>query len=780
MRINFRKISAIASGILMLGMTAGIAAASNYPQPFVVGSSPNVAVVYGASSLDYGASTTITTSLNTFAPGIGSTGLGSESVKFERSSDLFNLGDSATEVVATSITKSSPGTGLPTLLADGTYLDADNNEFTYTQKIDLGNNINLTHFRDTDLSTTPSLGIKIPSGAHVLNYTLDFTKDPTFTTESMVNTNLPFLGKTYFILSVDNSTAGAFSMTLLDSASTETVTNGGTVTVTAGGNTYTVTPAIFGSTTVKLTINGQTTPSLAKGDTYKLSDGSYVGIKDLIVQNYQGGQQLAEFSIGKGKLVLTDNDEVQLNDESVSGLTSYLTNDSSTTRKLTKIVLSWATDDKQFITPTSDLILPGFGNIKLSMTGMNFPKQEETTVEPDGTTSIQLVAPIKSGTASLNLLYSDATGAITGLGRDSDNLLVTSNTTKLNFNQTANDKWFVASWNNTQDSESYLLSASITTSDNANRTAIKDEVTGTTLCSDLTAGDTCSIGDFYLTVEGVNKSTDYKAVNLSISSGGSFNTLYTAEGLKFFLPWLNNGTGAGDVYFGAGGLYGHNATSWYLFANGTDKDHNLGKGGAFNMTVTSNTNDELELQTVYVAGDGTSGLRIGDTDSYEFYTLSDVTSKIVQDRSSGSQRSAVITYSGTEASAGVYLTSTDTSGGTTTGGLGNVLVTDSQVSTVASKNLIVVGGSCINSAAASLVGGAYCGSAWTTATGIGAGQFLIKKYSSGIAGNSFALLVAGYEAADTQNAATFLTTKTVDTSVGGKGTTSTAPLTSFA
>ena len=50
MRLNFKRISAIASSILMLGMTAGIAAATSYPAPFVVGGSPNVAIVYGSGA----------------------------------------------------------------------------------------------------------------------------------------------------------------------------------------------------------------------------------------------------------------------------------------------------------------------------------------------------------------------------------------------------------------------------------------------------------------------------------------------------------------------------------------------------------------------------------------------------------------------------------------------------------------------------------------------------------------------------------------------------------
>jgi len=125
------------------------------------------------------------------------------------------------------------------------------------------------------------------------------------------------------------------------------------------------------------------------------------------------------------------------------------------------------------------------------------------------------------------------------------------------------------------------------------------------------------------------------------------------------------------------------------------------------------------------------------------------------------------------AEEGTTVTSTEgATSGTTQ--LGNVIVKDSEVSNVATKNLIVVGGSCINSAAAALVGGAKCGASWTEATGVGSGQFLIKGYASSDITSKLALLVAGYDAADTKNAATYLTNKAIDTSKEYKGTSSTS------
>ena len=79
-----------------------------------------------------------------------------------------------------------------------------------------------------------------------------------------------------------------------------------------------------------------------------------------------------------------------------------------------------------------------------------------------------------------------------------------------------------------------------------------------------------------------------------------------------------------------------------------------------------------------------------------------------------------------------------------------------------------------------MVGGAYCGAAWTEETGVGLGEFLIKSYSDSSITSEMALLVAGYDVADTVKAAIYLRTQTVDTSTGGIGTTSTSALTAFA
>ena len=168
-----------------------------------------------------------------------------------------------------------------------------------------------------------------------------------------------------------------------------------------------------------------------------------------------------------------------------------------------------------------------------------------------------------------------------------------------------------------------------------------------------------------------------------------------------------------------------------------------------------------------------------DTDIYKDMDYYGVI--VTTDRSESDQYTATISYPNNQVYAQIYMAeeSASITAGTSGSGisttLGNILFKDTETSSYANKNIIVVGGSCVNSAAASLVGGAYCGADWTDATGVGSGEYLIKGYQdSSLAPGKLALLVAGYEAADTANAVTYLTKKNPDTSKAWKGTTSTS------
>ncbi len=144
------------------------------------------------------------------------------------------------------------------------------------------------------------------------------------------------------------------------------------------------------------------------------------------------------------------------------------------------------------------------------------------------------------------------------------------------------------------------------------------------------------------------------------------------------------------------------------------------------------------------------------------------------DSGDSDQPIATISYPDEQVYAQIYMAANDatvtagTAGTSTTTQLGDVLVKDSEVTSVSSKNLVVVGGSCINSVAAKLVGGAYCGPMWTEKTGVGSGQFLIQSFGDAYTTGKVALLVAGYDVADTANAGKYLRTQTVKTDASTK------------
>ena len=87
------------------------------------------------------------------------------------------------------------------------------------------------------------------------------------------------------------------------------------------------------------------------------------------------------------------------------------------------------------------------------------------------------------------------------------------------------------------------------------------------------------------------------------------------------------------------------------------------------------------------------------------------------------------------------------------------VVTEGEVSRV------IVGGSCINQAAADLLGiGRLCGADFTAATGVGSGQAMIKVFAD--TNDKVAILVAGYETADTARAVDYIEDNYIDLTPG--------------
>jgi len=809
MKFNFKKISAVLTSGLMIGMTMGVAAAASFPAPYVTGGSASgTAIVYGTGTGadDAGAYGSIQSYLAGKESGGTSTG---EKVLLDKSNDHLNLGD-AMNAVHTSINKDE----LPVLLANGVYTADDSDTFKYTQKITLGSTT-ATHFQDSDYEDiigasekTPVIGFKITDDTMVLNYTLDFTSAAESDIvdsdlDDFKGSTIRLLGKDYYVSDFDvNTTAVNFGkVTLLDTANTGTVGEGETITVDVEGVNYEVSISTLTTTKARLIVNGVTTNELLEGGSQKLAGGAYLGIKDIFQRDVTGVVGKVEFSIGTGKLEITSDADIVLNDATIAGVQGTFrmgTASSSTTAKIDKIYITWTANNDLFLTEESELVMPGFDSIKLGMDDFVRPEEEKIVIQKDGDKSIELVMPLKSGDARINILHAEAGGAFDAIGKSTTERLATSNNQSLiyryEYENAKYHKYFIATYNNTKDSETYLLSATITEDlEMGNKTTITNVYDTTQTCEEITAGNDCNFGSMYLTINAVGKNTTDRWVEFKGQSDVNFHTAFTNGGLMVYLPYtVNSSSAIAATDYGAinvshamegsinsrevwnnTGVGGHGNDTFWIYLDGEDKEDTIAAGDIFNFTI-DDTSTNLQVSQVNGAGSGgdaitgiaSAGSEVGDSTAiYEAYIIDDVAPRILHYTKPDENWAEVYYPTGaSETYANVYVAE---SGAASSSEFGGVVLMDTE--SWKSNNAIIVGGSCINKAAAEMLGVAEntCEGDFTAATGVASGQYLIESFAQG---DKVALVVAGYEKADTAAGAAKLAASPseIDTTAGKK------------
>jgi hypothetical protein len=718
----------------------------------------NTAVVVGSSATldanDIAAAMTVAKDVGIDTTSSTVTG---ESYKFEKSSQKLTLAssyDSPYEI--------RPNVGkdhLPVTLADEVYSDDTNTDNDYTQKITMGSTPALSYFADRKYKgeKEPSLGFDIAKDTHILNYTLDFTDEPTFDATTLETTMIKIMGKDYYINDISYPSAVP-TMVLLDSGTTGTVVENTPATI--GGKVIEIV-YVTSSSEVKLKIGTEETSKLSIGGTYKLNDGTYIGVKDVFYNGKDNGLSSAEISVGNGKIEIAHGSEIELNGETVDGVKGFITN----TTTLSSIVISWDLSKQSFVTPDSSITLPAFETVKLMMTGVTFPTGEEIQIEPSGDDIAAITVPLKTGTADIDLLYGDEAGNFSGLGADSNTLLVTNTSTYLYFNDTNKDTFFVASYNTTTEAASYYLSATFGgSSGDGYWVTLHDEAANKDVCTEKKSDGECTLGDLDLTFDVVGE--DY--FNVTLGTGGSLNKLFTENGMMMYLPYSSVTAGYGYI-----NLSNHNSTNgavpttWKLRMIESDKDDNIERGSVLNFTFGFTTDNKVSVTAVNATGwSGGALIDTEDSDHESGYVASDLATFVAWDKSSDNGYSATATYYGEQVYGNVFMAAT----GAAAGGTSWTPVKDSETSKYKSQNIVVIGGTAVNKVAREMLGlsgdtPVYgTDSAWTTATGVtGAGKGILwmksSPYTEGT--GKYALLVAGYEGADTDKVANFLDLKTL-------------------
>jgi hypothetical protein len=793
MKFNFKKVASVIASAVMITSTVGFASASTYPAPFTSGA----AVVYGVAgqATDMAAAISISNDLSgkvTASTGgtvTGATTSGGDSAKIETASAKLHIGTNLTDVKTTKITKSD----MPNLLAKKTYRSHDSQSYDYEQEITVMPNLMFTQFSSSDYNGgVPTLGVHIPSTTAVLNYTLTFTTpvQSAVGTESspkltdMQNTKITILGKEYTLLNAYNgTTSGTTKFELMAGAATDTVNLNEEKTIAVGDKSYTVKLSFVDSTSAKLLVNGEATDSISKGGTYKLSDGTQIGVKDISYQAFAGGVMSADITLGAQKLTIDNGQTVQLNDKNINGLTGFINKGSVSGSKQTinSIAITWKTDDQVFLTPNKELIFPGLQSVKLAMSNITTPAMETTKVLSDGNTAVQIQTTLKDGDVSFDILNGNGT-AFTSLGKSGTGsvALITSSNTNLIFD-TDTDAYFVASYGASTAGESYLLDARTSQDSSTNYTTIREKLSGQDAVEKckVTIGGTCTIGNVVLTANSI----DYlgHATNLTIQgTTGYFNRLYTKEGLLVYLPYSAANSVAGIGAINVTSATASN-TSFVLQSYEEDKVSTIAAGKNINITIGGwSTDGKVQVSSVASSGFiGDSGIIAGtslpETSSGSQirtgYVAGDLGSQVLYDQSP-TQDIATIVYHGGETYGNVFVADTGatvTPGSTPGTATGAIAILTDQDAANYQGNLIVVGGSCVNMVALKLLDATatkpLCGADFTTATKVGEGHYIIKTFASPYATGKVAMLVAGYEAAETTLAAKKVL-QGVDTTVG--------------
>lgn len=853
---------------LMLGSTIGLAAAANYPSPFVSGGSPNVGIVFGSNAAvtDLVAAINIMDNLRLSVTGTDSSNSessveGGDAVILNSGSDYIYLNDELNENVQT-LTNDD----LSTILADGTFTDNDGTNYKYEQTLTVGPGASFAFDNSDNDLDDPALIISLPtSTSNVLyNLTVTFDNAVNFTATDSIGEEIELFGKTYSI----GSSTDLNTLVLLGGSASQIIEIGETKTIVAGDKSYEVTLTGISDATSSpeagISIDGES-KVFTEGQTRSFNGGDLdVYVKDVFRTGENSGY--VEIQLGADKLTLENGNAVQYgnDDDDIEGTLVTLTGATTAT---TKMVFSVAAEDndvnhllvgEEFMDPifrslkvnfnkvSNGPILSGHddtstergyvaiekgGNRELSLKvlGETLPFTYKGEITDDSENAIHIVEGetlldnsyfiLNSGNyhhfMEMTKVDADSSGQVTFKDLISGESYGTTSGTNHSAVQTvtiSNQVYTITAVNSssvTITSSDFATNIAVypyleLVSDGDHRVAITDYVTvfndatdesdktlvlptGTAVVTftNLTAGD-CTLA----------VDTDTKDVSLEVNSSAisatGINDTFTTGTVDYFI-WANEtGTSDGgctaiDVKIGIESTQNVSADVPYdapalLFVEDEDKSEDITT--TKNAILLKTSDDGTYTTTLAPVFTGTSDTETFDNSDYTGY-LTNFGTYVLFDSNDANQDFASWTYPKLPMRADVYIaesSATVTGGSTTTGGSGTLVgvpITDSEISSASGQNLIVVGGSCINSVAADLLDSAspLCGADFTSVTGVSSGQFLIETFARD--GGTVATLVAGYNAGDTKNAATYLRTlgsTNIGTSVGMRyvGTSSTS------
>jgi len=823
MKFNFKKIASVLATTVMLGSTVAFASAA-WPAPFVDNGAADAALVVGvnAAATDMAAATDIGAALDSkVTAGTGTISGTGDKAGIDSSSRRIYYGDGV------NASKSSLSSSeMPTVLADGKVTDLSGIDYKYTQYIVFGDTPNVFGTSGGDLND-PVLYLDVGTTATdpIYNYSLSFTKNINVSDATNVQgQKIKILGVDYVLgASSTNST-----LYLYGAGETVTFDASGSKTVTIAGKEHTVEfVGATAATTAKISIDG-VSKTVTKGSSYSFAGDVNVYVKDVTYQSYAGGLQSIELIVGANTLLLQDGNSVKVGAEqtTVQGTKVKLTSDSS--GLLSGIIVQVAANKTQLdsISIGGSMTDPVFGGLKVQFVSANPALTDASRAKVKVSTDNNQYAYVTftsarnggKGEQQLTFAYDNDTSASV-VTPQLAHQTITSGKGLIHVlegeNASVND-WIVV---NQGDSGTILSVDDI---------SIDSVTSGSVTLTDVITGDSqkialSNVSNTY-TKTGVNffGGNGYTisangagtAVNITWNSAptrslfpriklanGGWISFLTEKSLAanttlYVLPDGQNTLSAGYNFTGASPTITNNGITWGTrlvgstlvlqnvssATNGAGCNFSALQGPSILIMEPKKWNDASQGDFICVpmVTQGTKELAIGrsvlngtnsgfisyTSDNYKSAAV-DQYGTFVTDEQRTNENGVATIYMPTSQ---MYMDIKFTADSVTSGSQKIKVVTDSEVSSVSGNNLIVVGGSCINKAAAMILTGkedALCGSAFSAATNVGVGKYLIQVAASPYAANKKAVLVAGYDAVDTTTAAAKVVKDGVDASTNG-------------
>jgi len=791
LRKAIKKIVALgATTLLGATMIASAADLSEYPAPFISGGKFSGMLVVGdkaaaedvigvsdiAMSLQYAATTGVGTATTSTTVEGDAWLVGTSSKKLEMTnSQGATVGNETIRDIMTSIDEDELAA-----LADGS-VTTEKGTAGYNQYINFdetAQNGGFVAFSENDEDVAADF-LYFQSGVEIARYSMEFktslqsdVEDSTGTKTSsgtylgdLEDETLSILGKDFSIVKARRaaSTGSGAELTLMGGSAKDTLSEGETKTYTIEGKDYEVTVTAItdtGTIYAKFNINGESTRSLKDGDSATLSDGTQIGISD-VIPNEAGDvtQDLVEFYLGASKVYLKDtnladkasSNDLEVGSEKIDDAKVKITgSDDNSTFSIDTIEINITADDDYFvaaghaITEYMDEPEAFLGVWDISYEGLDTGIATETTrIKTSGSNQYKLEFTDGDGEqATVPIAYTGSADTITRFGDNNDDLLITEGQPIQK-----NDYLIVSDYSQDDGNRNtyalrYKGADKVATGETA---LVKFDNLGTGKRIEQTFSDggpgtaTLKIGGAsYIVNNATAASADDFEVKVDLDAGGAVGSnsiaINTKAGLKINLTNSTN-----------------NVLVELTTPNTNHYDNIVPATAVLNITADSNTKVQFAESASLDAIDWVSP----SEETTVQYAYTSMGAKMKWDNPSSDPDQLTIEYPVEQRLPQVYVTAGATT--TTTGSaeaVESVTINKievgatklaSEVASVGAQNLILVGGPCANAAAADAKGNpADC------AAGYEAGKGLLELVDTG-AGN-VALIVAGFSAADTRAA----------------------------